>query len=1199
MPQPDVNLGVSKRKYYKPTQVVLELPNLIEIQTESYKWFIRDGIKEVFEEVNPIIDYSGNQFALSFGDWFLDEPKYSEKVAKEKKINFEAPLKVEVTLKNLETGKSKKQEVFLGDFPVMTERGTFIVNGVERVIISQLMRSAGVFFTSETTGDRKLFGAKVIPGRGAWLEMETAANGAMYVKIDRKRKIPITTLIRAFGYSTSEEIKKLFLDVNTDKEMDYVGATLEKDVATNKNEAFIEVYKRIRPGDMATVENARQLIEGMFFDFKKYDLSRVGRYKINKLLSIDVPNNRENRILRKEDLVSIVKEVIRLNVAQGEDTDIDHLANRRVRSVGELIQQRFRVGITRSERNIRDKMSTCDPQTVTPSQLINVRPISSVIKEFFSSSQLSQFMDQVNPLAELAHKRRLSALGPGGLTKERAGFEVRDVHRTHYGRICPNETPEGPNIGLVNSLASYARVNEYGFLETPYRKVVKSIKNDGKSAVGYILDEAVRSKSGTLGKKGEKITEALAKKLAKADPAEIKIKPCVTKEIVYLTADIEEKSVVAQANTKIDDNGYFKDELVTARKSGEATEILSSEVDFMDVASVQTVSISTGMIPFLEHDDGKRTLMSANMQRQAVPLIKPQAPIVGTGVEKKAAADTGLTILAEGSGKTTMVTGSLVKIKYDHGEEVAYELEKFVRTNSGTCINQKTAVSVGQRVKKGDILIDGPATEGGELALGQNILTAYMVWSGYNYEDAIIISERLVKDDIYSSIHLEVFSLDVRDTKLGQETVTRDIPNVGEEALRNLDEDGIIRIGAEVTAGDILVGKITPKGETELSAEERLLRAIFGEKARDVKDTSLRVDPGIHGKVVKVSIKEREKGDELPAGVIRQIDVLVARLVKITVGDKVAGRHGNKGVIAKIAPVEDMPFLSDGTPVDIVLNPLGVSARMNIGQILETHLGWAASALGIKVACPVFMGASTDQIKEELKAAGLPEDGKTQLYDGRTGEPFDQRTTVGMNYILKLYHMVEEKIHARSIGSYAMVTQQPLGGKAQFGGQRFGEMEVWALEAYGAAHTLQEILTVKSDDVLGRSKAYESIIKGEDIREPRVPESFNVLVKELQGLGLSVELLREDGTKAKEFSAEELIEKGFEKDASELKGPEIITGKEISGQIPNIDVEKSAAVSDFDAIEGKEPKKKSRSNKPATQISSTNAGKTKAKGGKK
>lgn len=1157
---------VGKRKFYQPIQTVLDLPNLTEIQTNSYNWFIREGIGEVFEEINPVVDFSGKLLSLSFGDYFMDEPKYSQKVARQKKINYEAPLKVEVHLKNLETGKTKKQEVFLGDIPVMTERGTFIVNGVERVVISQLLRSAGVFFTADHIGDRKLFGAKIIPGRGAWLEFETAANGAIYVKIDRKRKIPITTFIRAFGYSKNEEIIKLFAGVNTDPEINYVQATLEKDPSTTTEEAFIEVYKRIRPGDLATSENAKQLIEGMFFDFKKYDLSRVGRYKLNRTLGIDLPNNKDNRVLRKEDLVAVIKELIKRNVNQSEVDDIDHLANRRVRAVGELLEQRFRIGILRLERNIKDKMSTNDPNTVTPSQLINVRPVSAVVKEFFASSQMSQFMDQINPLAEISHKRRLSALGPGGLSKERASFEVRDVHRTHYGRICPNETPEGPSIGLVNYLASYARVNDFGFLETPYRKVHRAVKNDGKSAISHILDEQVKD----IGKKGDKITEPMAKKLAKKkDIAEVKVKPCVTKEVVYLTADLEEKSVIAQANTILDDNGYFKHELVTARKEGEATEVPVSEVDYMDVASVQTVSVSTGLIPFLEHDDGKRTLMGANMQRQAVPLITPDSPVVGTGVEKKIAADTGLTIFAPANGTVKSVTGSAVKVKFENGAEETYTLEKFIRTNGDTCINQRPAVSTGQKIKKGDVIIDGPATNGGEIALGQNILVAFMVWSGYNYEDAIIISERLVKDDTYTSIHLEQFTIDVRDTKLGPEMITRDIPNVGEEALRNLDEDGIIRIGAEVSQGDILVGKITPKGETELSAEEKLLRAIFGEKARDVKDTSLRVQPGVRGKVVDIHIKERDKGDELSAGIIKQIDVLIARLSKITVGDKMAGRHGNKGVIAKIAPIEDMPYLADGTPVDIVLNPLGVSARMNLGQILETHLGWAAQALGFKVACPVFMGAKIDQIKEELKAAGLSDDGKTQLYDGRTGEPFDQKTTVGINYVMKLLHMVEEKIHARSIGSYAMVTQQPLGGKAQFGGQRFGEMEVWALEAYGAAHTLQEILTIKSDDVLGRSKAYESIIKGEDIREPRVPESFNVLVKELQGLGLSVELLKEEGKKLKEVSAEEVIERGFDTDVKEMKGAKLITGDELTGELPGVDIEKNAQINEFDALEGK------------------------------
>lgn len=1151
-----------KRKYYRPIQSVQDLPNLIETQTNSYDWFIREGIKEVFDEVSPIVDFSGSQYELSFGDYYLDDAKYPEKNAREKKVNYEAPLKVNVSLKNIETGKTKTQEVFLCDLPVMTKQGTFIINGVERVIISQLVRSAGVFFSAEEIGGNKYFGAKIIPGRGAWLEMETATNGAIYAKIDRRRKIPITTLLRAFCFSTDEEIKKAFADVNTDGEVDYIQATLDKDSSTNPEEAFVEIYKKIRPGDLATPENAKQLIEGMFFDFKKYDISRVGRYKMNKMLDVDVENNKDNRILRKEDFLKIIREIVRRNVIQGQATDIDHLGNRRVRAVGELLQQRFRVGILRAERNIKDRMSTADSKTVTPSQLINVRPISSVIREFFASSQLSQFMDQTNPLSELVNKRRLSALGPGGLSKERAGFDVRDVHKTHYGRICPNETPEGPNIGLVSYLASYAKVNEYGFLETPYRVVTQSLPNDGKSAINHFIGEAVPK----IARKGEKINKTLVDKLArKKDLKEIKVLPCVTNKVVYMTADEEEKHTIAQANTEIDENGYFKSDLITARKEGEAAEVSTREVRFMDVASVQTVSVASGLIPFLEHNDGKRTLMAANMQRQAVPLLRPEAPIVGTGIEAKISEDSGLTIMATGPGKVTSVTGSQIIVKYEKYGEKIYDLEKYRRTNDDTCFNQRPAVTNGQKVKKGDILVSGPATDGGELAIGKNLLVAYMAYSGYNYEDAIIISERLVKEDVFNSIRLELFSSDVRDTKLGPEMVTRDIPNVGEEALRNLDEEGIIRIGAEVSQGDILVGKITPKGETELSAEEKLLRAIFGEKARDVKDTSLRVEPGVCGKVVGINMRERDKGDELPAGVIKQIDILVAKMVKIRVGDKIAGRHGNKGVIARIAPVEDMPYLEDGTPVDIILNPLGVSARMNIGQILETHLGWAASALGIKVAAPVFLGPKVEQIKKEMKEANLEEDGKTVLYDGRTGEAFDRRVTVGITYILKLHHMVDDKIHARSIGPYAMVTQQPLGGKAQFGGQRFGEMEVWALQAYGAAHTLQEILTIKSDDVLGRSKAYEAIIKGETIREPRVPESFNVLVKELQGLGLSIDLLAE-AREAKELSAEETIDKAYEEGIEEVEGSTLIEGN-VAASLPKIDIEKESQIDDFEAIE--------------------------------
>jgi DNA-directed RNA polymerase subunit beta len=1097
------------RKFLNPSSNVLPLPNLIEVQTASFGWFLDQGLRELFDEICPIEDFTSKLLSLNIKDYWLGEAKYTEKIAREKKVSYEAPLKAIVELLNKETGKVKTQEIFLGDIPVMTDRGTFIINGVERVVVSQLIRSAGVFFNSDKAGGIELFGAKVIPSRGAWLELETSAQNVIYAKIDRKRKIPITTLLRAFGFSTNDEIIKLFADVNTDPERDYIKNSLEKDPSTNEGEAFVEVYKRIRPGDLATVENAHGYIEGIFFDIKKYDLSRVGRYKMNRRLDLDVPNTRENHVLRREDLVEIIKEIIRLNNGPGVADDIDNLGNRRVKTVGELLQQKFRQGLLRVERIIKDRMSTNDPAAVTASQLINVRPIVAAVREFFASSQLSQFMDQTNPLGELANKRKLSSLGPGGLTRERAGFEVRDVHRTHYGRICPIETPEGPNIGLVNSLASFSRINEYGFIETPYRKVLTRVPNDGKAAVGEIAGKDLTSKTGkALVKKGTKISATIAKELAKNELETVAIKPRATDDIVYMTADQEEKLIIAQAKTPLDENGYFVNNTAIARRNGEADEVDAYEVDYIDVATEQPVGISTSLIPFVEHDDARRALMGANMQRQAVPLIKPQSPVVGTGIEAKVAEDSGQLHIAKRAGTVTSVTGSELRLKYDNGQEEEIILKKFEQSNSETCINQRPVVDKGQKVKKGDLLVDGPAMQKGELALGQNVLVAFMCWDGGNFEDAIIISERLVKDDVYSSIHLEETHLDVRDTKLGEEVITRDIPNVGEEALKDLDENGIIRVGAEVEAGDILVGKITPKGETELTAEERLLRAIFGEKARDVKDSSLRVSPGVHGKVVNVYIKSRDKGDELPVGVIKQVFVTIAQMRKIAVGDKMAGRHGNKGVIARILPDEDMPYLADGTPVDILLNPQGISSRMNFGQILETHLGWAAGMLGIKVATPVFNGVTIEQIKKLLKEADLPEDGRVQLYDGRTGDPFEERTVVGYKYMLKLLHLVEDKIHARSIGPYAMVTQQPLGGKSQFGGQRFGEMEVWALEAYGAAHTLQEILTIKSDDVVGRSKAYESVIKGEKIQEPRVPESFNVLVKELQGLGLAVDLIQ-------------------------------------------------------------------------------------------
>ena len=1159
MSKNDSSPALKQRKYFNKTQEVLPMPHLTEIQTQSYDWFVKEGIGEIFEELSPIEDFTKKNLELSFKDYYLEEEKHSERTAKLKKMTYEAPIRVNVELKNKVTGKTKSQEIFLGDLPLMTARGTFIINGVERVIISQLMRSPGVFFNAEYTGDRKLFGAKMIPVYGAWLEMETSAQDIIYLKIDRKRKFPVTTFLRAFGYVTDEDIKKAFASVNTDKEHDYIQATLDKDTSTSRDEAYIETYKRIRPGDLATADNSKSLIDSMFFDHKKYDLSKVGRYKINKRLGLKLPETRENRIFRAEDLIEIIKEIIRLNNTQGEPDDIDHLANRRLRTMGELLQQRFRVGLLRTERIIRDRMSTNDPETVTPSQLVNVRPVVAAIKEFFASSQLSQFMDQTNPLAELANKRRLSALGPGGLTRERAGFEVRDVHRTHYGRICPIETPEGPNIGLVNALASYTRVNEYGFLESPYRKVAKEVKNDGKSGIGEISDELVKDGAKKIVGSGEAITENVAKALVKVKKSTIKVKPRVTKEIVYLDAAEEEKSIIAEANAALDEKGYFKDKILAARRHLEADEAEAGEIDYIDVSSKQAVSVSTALIPFLEHDAANRALMGANMQRQAVSLVKPESPIVGTGVEEKVAEASGQTIRAKANGTVIASTADSVIVKYQDGKEEVYTLEKFRMSNQGTCINQKTVVENGQKVKKGDLLIDGTSTENGEIALGQNVLVAYMNWQGGNYEDAIIISERLLQKDKYTSIHLEEFPIDVRDTKLGPEVITRDIPNVGEEALRDLDEDGIVRIGAEVTSGDILVGKITAKGETELTAEERLLRAIFGEKARDVKDTSLRLPPRLHGKVIDIRIKSRDKGDELPVGVIKQVFVTVAQMRKVAVGDKMAGRHGNKGVIAKILPVEDLPYLEDGTPVDIVLNPLGIVSRLNIGQVLETHLGWAAKALGYKVASPVFDGVKIKTIKEELKKAGLPENGSIQLYDGRTGDPFDQKTTVGQNYMLKLHHLVEDKVHARSIGPYAMVTQQPLGGKAQNGGQRFGEMEVWALEAYGAAHTLQEMLTVKSDDVIGRSKVYESTIKGEEIKEPGIPESFNVLTKELQGLGLNIELLQKDSNNKirMEVDAEEAIESEYDEDIKELKNAEIIEGKDIP-DLPQIDVTSDA-----------------------------------------
>jgi len=1044
------------RVYFTDTGNDLALPNLVDHQNKSFQWLVDEGLGELLAEISPIDDYTNTKLSLKFKQYHFEEPKLSEAEARENNVSYDAPLKATVELTNKVTGEVKEQEIYLGDYPWMTKRGTFIINGAERVVVSQLIRSAGVFYSSELHGTHNLYSAKVIPGRGAWLEFETAANGALYVKIDRKRKIPVTTLLRALGM-TEAQMKEAFKDVDTNK-TSYLEATLEKDPTKGHSEALIEVYRRLRPGDLATVDNARSLLENMFYNFKRFDFSRVGRYKLNKRLGLDVPNTAENRIMRLEDLVAIIAELIRMNVTQEPGDDIDSLANRRIKMVGELVQRQFRIGLLRMVRNTQDRMSMSEIETVQPGQLINARPVVAAVREFFASSQLSQFMDQINPLSELAHKRRLSSMGPGGLSRERAGFEVRDAHATHYGRICAVETPEGANVGLVLNLANFARVNEYGFIETPYR-VVKNGK--------------------------------------------------VTDEIVYLDAAAEEQAVIAGAGIALDKTGKILDERVSARinlKSGEADR---ADVTHIDAAQNQIIGSSAGLVPFIEKDAVMRALMGSNQQRQAVPLTKPEAPIVGTGMETDAARNTGQVVIAEADGEVVKADGDEVVVQYKAGK-VVYEPLHFVRSNEGTAINQKVVVSTGDKVSAGDILIEGMSIDGGELALGKNLVVAFMPWAGYNFEDAIIISRKLVENDTLTSVHIVDYMIEVRETKLGPEIVTRDIPNVSEDALRHLDDDGIVRIGAEVHPGDILVGKITPKGEQELSSEERLLRAIFGEKAKEVRDTSQRMSNGKHGKIVGVKVFSRENGHELKAGVLMQIQVFVAQMRKVSVGDKLGGRHGNKGVIARVLPVEDMPFTEDGTPVDIILNPLGVPSRMNIGQLFEAHLGMAAQVLGFKVASPSFNGVSLEKIQDLLKEASLPEDGKQQLYDGRTGGAFKERTTVGNMYMIKLNHMVADKIHARSTGPYTMVTQQPLGGKAQNGGQRFGEMEVWALEAYGAANTLQEMLTIKSDDVYGRSKAYESIIKKTEIVGPKVPESFNVLVKELQGLGLKVDLVHRD-----------------------------------------------------------------------------------------
>ncbi|MBR3228661.1 DNA-directed RNA polymerase subunit beta [Candidatus Saccharibacteria bacterium] len=1043
-----------ERVFFTEGDQALPIPDLTAHQKDSWADFVENGLREVFAELNPIDDYTGQKLSLRFKDYYFKEPKESEQQAKYNLATYEAPLHVLVELENKTTGQKKEQDIYFGDYPWMTERATFIINGTERVIVSQLIRSAGVFFNAETIGLRRYYGAKVIPGRGAWLEFETASNGAIYVKIDRRRKIPVTTFLRALGMSQSD-IKSKFTKVDKG-EKSYIEATLERDTSSTQGEALLEVYRRLRPGDLATVENAKSMIERTFFDPKRYDYSNVGRFKINRRLGFDTPNDPEHRTLQMQDVVAIITEIIRLNNTQEPADDIDSLSNRRVKLVGELVQRQFRLGMLRLQRNILDRMSMASLEDVTPSQLLNSRPVVAAVKEFFSTSQLSQLMDEVNPYSELAHKRRLSSMGPGGLTRERAGFDVRDAHPTHYGRICTVETPEGGNVGLVLNFATYARINEYGFIEAPYR-VVKNGK--------------------------------------------------VTDEVVYMDADTENDMIIADASVKVDKNGKFVEDWVSARVHGTPAQVEASKVTHIDAAHKEILGTSASLIPFVEKNRVDRSLMACAMQKQAVPLLKNDNPIVGTGIEREVAKNTSQLVTASGTGVVKKADGESIIVTYDKGGDTEYKLQHFEKTNDDRCYNQRCKVATGQKVKKGDILIEGASINDGELALGRDLLVAFMPWRGYNMDDAIVISNRLVEDDTLTSINIKDFDVEVRETKLGPEQVTRDIPNVSEHSLRHLGEDGIVAVGSEVKNGDILVGKITPKGEQELSSEERLLRAIFGEKAKDVRDTSVRMNGSSTGKVVDVRIYTRDQGHELKAGVIMQIKIFVAEMRKIGVGDKLAGRHGNKGVVSRVLPVEDMPFMADGTPIDVILSPMGVPSRMNLGQLFETHLGMAARALGYKVATPSFNGVPDEVISSELEKAGYDKDGRVQLYDGLTGEPFNERTSVGVMHILKLHHMVEDKIHARSTGPYTMVTQQPLGGKAQNGGQRFGEMEVWALEAYGAATTLQEMLTIKSDDVYGRAKAYEAIIKHEPIEGPKLPEGFNVLVKELQGLGLKVDLL--------------------------------------------------------------------------------------------
>lgn len=1081
-------------------------PNLIEVQLNSYNWFLKEGLDELLAEINPIIDVTGKKLSLEILSKEIEEPKHDIPYCKKKGLTYEASIRAHVALTNIETGEIKEQDVYFGQIPLITKEGTFIINGIERVIVTQIVRSPGIFFASNSSV-AGTYSVKMIPKRGAWLEAETDKRGLIWVKVDRKRKIPVTMFLRAFGYEDNQEIIKLFKGIMNDETADPILKTLEKDESTNAKEAWQGVYKRIRPGDLATPDNARNFLEGVFFDFKKYDLGPIARYKINQRFGLKTASDAEGRIFQIEDFIEMIKTLIQMN--QGNevcDDDIDHLSNRRVRGVGELVQNKFRVGLLRTERIVKDRMTIVELDTVTPTQLINCRPITAAMREFFASGQLSQFMDQINPLAALEHKRRISAMGPGGLSRERASFEVRDVHPTHYGRICPVTTPEGPNIGLVLHLASYAKVNPMGFIETPYRTVSDVVKNDGKAAVGRKARIDIIEGKKVLVAKNTVITEKDAAEMAKIkDLKSVPVRHYITDEVKYYGAEAEKNMCVAQANSFLDAQGQFLKDHVAARRNFVPGSYSIDDISHIDISPKQIVSLSTSLIAFLEHDDNTRALMGSNMQRQAVPLVSPHAPVVGTGMERFTSAEESMRAPEDGEVKSACADEIVFVGK--SGKKYTFALDTYRRTNQSTCIHQRPRVYAGDKVNAGEILADGSAVENGELAVGQNLMVAYMSWEGYNYEDAVIVSDRAVREGLFNSIHIEKYEIDVRDTKLGAEELTSDIPNVAAAKLKDLDEDGVIRIGSTVLAGDILAGKVTPKGETELTAEDRLLRAIFGEKAHDVKDSSLRLPRGSGGKVINIEVLNRSEGDDLPTGVLKRVIVQVAQLRHVEAGDKMAGRHGNKGVISRIIPVEDMPYMEDGTPVDIILNPLGVSSRMNIGQVLETHLGMAAKKMGIKVATPVLNGIKMPMIQDFLEANGMPSNGKFTLYDGKTGEPFDHPVVVGIKYVMKLNHLIEDKIHARSVGPYSLVTQQPLGGKAQNGGQRFGEMEVWALEAYGAAHTLQEMLTIKSDDVHGRAKAYESIVKDEPVDLISIPESFNVLMKELQSLCLKVELL--------------------------------------------------------------------------------------------